>query len=893
MLFLFSAAAAEEKSSVIIDIDNTPERKTATLEDAVNFFIDTAKHFDSQYPGDKINQDFHEDVAKYFPESTPQEIYDYQRYIRSGINIYRFAKNLFNQYIEARLTPEEPPLIVKDSEYDLSSPDTPYIEPQDDEALIIQDFKKVISYGNSPREIKAYRAKLATEGEKKGKMRDFEELGYIFSKLDFKKILFYNIFYGSPLTGNRGIGKWDIQKDVKLRLITIQTGVKENQEIEGVIHIFLPPKTFVTAVDNGDYFKPQINFEKSDNLKSIEYTLPLPRRLKNMDKDWSVYVGEIAIPFAAEVKDSSQNLLLEASIKLNYCNQNYQCETLDFQPMLTLKTGFGRDSSVATYIRMVFDFLKPLPQSELKIIHFNTEKTADGKSMLTAVLEAPENIETFSTFISNSKKITFERPRINIDDQTAIVRWLSTDPTMDLSKISYEITTEVNQKYILRQDLVPTDEKMPFTPYLPSLTAVLLMAFVSGLLLNFMPNVLPLWLFKISSLSGFGFQKDDSMNKNILYSFLGTALTFFCAVVSIVTFSKTQSTFFWGTQFQIIWLVIPVTFLVLIEIAHGWKLINLSVFSSPTTDKYSRLKYFLSGILMAASAFFITVPFMAEFWGFALHTSWWKLLTVFTSFFAGFAFIYLILFYFPYLLTIIPAPGPWVKKCNRFALFMLYLALLWLFFIIYSMSNIGFCIRFVFYISLFWALLGIRYIALNLNYENLPYEMRKIAARRMGAFFAACVALVGIITVSDGIFAADGYKQKLSQNYKTDINEKQIETLIRQGKTVLVMVEADWNPVCRYNQWVVLNNPELIKTIEKNNVHIVRSNWLISSEQTKKLMEKFHQFSLPAYILFSPMVPDGLILPQILNAQRVGLLIDNISLPQVATDAADATTSNS
>lgn len=110
-------------------------------------------------------------------------------------------------------------------------------------------------------------------------MKDFEELGHIFSRLELKKILFYDIFYDNPLTGNRGIGKWQTKDDFKIRLITVQSGVNEKQKTEGLLHLLIPDGYFITAVDSAQYMKPEIRFDNSENLKKAEYTLPLPARL--------------------------------------------------------------------------------------------------------------------------------------------------------------------------------------------------------------------------------------------------------------------------------------------------------------------------------------------------------------------------------------------------------------------------------------------------------------------------------------------------------------------------------------------------------------------------------------------------------------------------------------
>ena len=120
-------------------MDERPPAQPLETEEIVNRFIDTAKYFDSQYPGDKIEQDFREDVARQFPALSAQEVYDYEDYIRNGMRIYRYFKGIYDRYVEAALTPEEPPLIAEDHEYDLSGPKSDYIDA--DGTVVIQDFK--------------------------------------------------------------------------------------------------------------------------------------------------------------------------------------------------------------------------------------------------------------------------------------------------------------------------------------------------------------------------------------------------------------------------------------------------------------------------------------------------------------------------------------------------------------------------------------------------------------------------------------------------------------------------------------------------------------------------------------------------------------------------------
>ena len=171
--------------------------------------------------------------------------------------------------------------------------------------------------------------------------------------------MFYDVLYENPFTGQRGIGDWERKDDFKIRLISEQSGIPANNQIRGLIHLLIPSRQLVTAVDGGLHFKPKIGFERSQNLGQIEYTMPLPTRLANASEDRGVYVGEIAVPFSAEAADPQKEMILQADIELELCDLSEKCETTAFSPTLKLFPGYERDSSVATYVRMMFNFCLP------------------------------------------------------------------------------------------------------------------------------------------------------------------------------------------------------------------------------------------------------------------------------------------------------------------------------------------------------------------------------------------------------------------------------------------------------------------------------------------------------------------------------------------------------
>ncbi len=880
LFFPFCPAGAEEKSAVILELDERPPAQPLEMEEIVNHFIDTAKYFDTQYPGDKIEQDFREDVARQFPALSAQEVYDYEDYIRNGMRIYRYFKGIYNRYVEAALTPEEPPLIAEDHEYDLSGPKNDYIDA--DGTVVIQDFKKIISYSQNPREIKAYRAKFARDAEKGNKKDDFAELGYIFSKLEFKKLLFYDVLYENPFTGQRGIGDWEKKDNFKIRLISEQSGIPANNQIRGLVHLLIPSRQLVTAVDGGLHFKPKISFERSQNLGQIEYTMPLPTRLANASEDHGVYVGEIAVPFSAEAADPQKEMILQADIELELCDLSEQCEKSAFSPALKLFPGYERDSSVATYVRMMFNFLSPQPQSDVKLLSFNRETTPDGKEILLLRFESPETIESFNIFAGNRDGISFERPRVSIDGKKALIRLLPLENNISTAGRKFEITGEVNRKYAFRRTLVPLDAPVPLSDHNGFSWLILLAAVAGGLLLNFMPCVFPVLSLKLLSLTKFGARNAAAVRRNFSYTLLGIWSAFILLALFLAALKWSGYIIGWGMQFQNPWFISLIFFAVLLFIAQIWGIVEIKMpvrLNRLTNNGHENgLLHFMTGSFVVLMSTPCTAPYLGTAIGFALAGSYFDLFTILAGVAFGLSLPYLLVYLLPGLAIMIPPPGPWMKKVSRFMLLMLFLTLAWLLHVVYVQSGTGFTIRLIFYALLFWFILWLRDFSSHLEYEQLSAQSRALAVRRFNAFFAALAVLLFIGASVDGYYAGRRHHKQNQNTASVSVINRQIDAYVQQGKTVIVAVDADWCLTCRYNDVMVFKNPAVVQKLKSHKVAVINIDWTIGNPETAEFMKKYGRSGLPFYILFSPLVPDGMVLPELLNEQELNQLIDNMSL---------------
>ena len=109
--------------------------------------------------GDKIDEDFRDDIVKHHLDYDQEQVDAWQKYVRNGVKIYRRYIDIKNKIVEFLLH-DEIPLVVDDDQYEMGENEE-YIPT--DEPLVIKDFKKVVAYSNNKRDIDAANEKLAKD----------------------------------------------------------------------------------------------------------------------------------------------------------------------------------------------------------------------------------------------------------------------------------------------------------------------------------------------------------------------------------------------------------------------------------------------------------------------------------------------------------------------------------------------------------------------------------------------------------------------------------------------------------------------------------------------------------------------------------------------------------
>ena len=223
------------------------------------------------------------------------------------------------------------------------------------------------------------------------------------------------------------------------------------------------------------------------------------------------------------------------------------------------------------------------------------------------------------------------------------------------------------------------------------LLLILLFAFLGGLILNFMPCVLP-----VISLKLFGLIKSSQTTRkeifrhNIFYS-LGVVVSFWALAAVILILKNSGESLGWGFQLQS-----PsfVAIVILILFIFALNLFGLFEFRVPGASKLGGVQLkegatgdFFNGVLATILSTPCSAPFLGAALTYAFTSEGVITFTIFTFMATGLAFPFLIIAFFPSTINWLPKPGMWMDHLKKFLGLALLLTVVWLFDVFISLVD--------------------------------------------------------------------------------------------------------------------------------------------------------------------------------------------------------------
>ena len=346
-----------------------------------------------------------------------------------------------------------------------------------------------------------------------------------------------------------------------------------------------------------------------------------------------------------------------------------------------------------------------------------------------------------------------------------------------------------------------------------SILFFLFVAFIGGIILNFMPCVFPVLSLKIYNV--LLQQKKNISNKHIKRNFLATifGIVFSFLILSLLTISLKSlgHNLGWGFQFQS---PLFLSFMVLILVTFSLNLIGLFEIDIPEFFKKSLNKvislnqknsefyqnFFLGSFITILSTP-CSAPFIGTALGFAFISPNYVILLIFLFIGLGVSSPYIILATNPRILSFLPKPGAWMKKLKYFLSIMLISTALWL--------------------------LSVLLIQIN-----------------------------AINNESD------------KKNW-LEFDKNNLSGLINEKNIVFVDITADWCLTCFYNKKTVIDREKVKYLFQEYKVKKMRGDLTKPNNEINQYINSFGRFGIPVNVLYSSSTPQGILLPEVLTVKQL------------------------
>jgi len=419
-------------------------------------------------------------------------------------------------------------------------------------------------------------------------------------------------------------------------------------------------------------------------------------------------------------------------------------------------------------------------------------------------------------------------------------------------------------------------------------TYILTLAFLGGIILNFMPCVLPVISLKVLhfvQMQGQG--RSTTFRHGLAFSF-GILLSFWMlagAIYLLQTFGKTVG---WGFQLQeplFVASLIVVLFTLALSLfgvfefgakfaSFAGSLDESAKMGSPLTAQLpSNFSSFCSGILATFVASPCTGPLLGSAIGFTATLDPLYSLTIFTFLGLGMAFPYLFLSLFPELTRLIPRPGRWMITFKQFMGFLLLATVLWLIWVLEA-ETVNLSLVYLF-TSFFFISIGLWI------YGTWGGLERKSIVRAFAKLFALCFIVFGVYLLLDEVYlskyeplTAKAQPQAVplpevpGQEWEP-FSQERIQLLQSKHLPVFVDFSAKWCLTCQANS-LVLESAAVKEAFIRYGVVKMIGDWTQNDETITKFLRSLGRNGVPVYVLYGKKAGEApYILPEVLTPEMV------------------------
>ena len=544
---------------------------------------------------------------------------------------------------------------------------------------------------------------------------------------------------------------------------------------------------------------------------------PSPKRFNFYDIETFGYDEEIIFPLVIKSLDNSS--IISGILELNAQVCSEICVPVSHKFNL-LELSYTKNNSSHLEDILLYNSKVPkiLKNNELKLtstiiednkLKFNLVNDLNIKPTDIIVEDIDGNIYKKPIYLSKNKILEVI---ININNTKAGYLNKYTKLTFLTNDISYEKVIKDSKK-LKNNNLA---KKINLNSYFGF--EIILIAFLGGIILNFMPCVLPILSLKMVQLVSYRSSKKNIYRNKIFFNILGILTTFILFAGTAHLIKTAGDIVGWGIQFQnpyfIFFMIIITLFFSLNLFGFFQYFIPPKILTILSYKKEGFLGDFLTGMFLTLLATPCTAPFVGTAIGFALSGSVFEIYSILVIMGIGLSTPLILILIFPGIISVLPKPGNWLIVFKKIMGFLLLLTTIWL-------------------TSIF--------LELNNNSNDISKKSSN---------------------------------SELIINWDINKNLYLLDELVKQGNIVFLDVTADWCLTCLVNKTLVLDTQEVTQLFKKNNIITLRLDWTKPNENIKKFLANNDRFGIPFNKIYGPSLSKGKIFPELLSVKIIRKYIE-------------------
>ncbi|MBI9108233.1 MAG: thioredoxin family protein [Spirochaetales bacterium] len=457
---------------------------------------------------------------------------------------------------------------------------------------------------------------------------------------------------------------------------------------------------------------------------------------------------------------------------------------------------------------------------------------------------------------------------------------LGWDPEKDTElrlKAAWQLCDEEGTCFFPESDTVTAELKVVQAGSVPvnirtgNLLIFLLMAFLGGLLLNVMPCVLPVLSIKALSLVKQGGEnRRQILSSSMLYT-AGVVMSLLVLAIIIIIIKASGQQVGWGFQFQnrnFVLVLLTIIFVFALSLFEVFTISAPVMRRGPAIGKKSHAgSHFFSGIIAVLLATPCTAPFLGTAAGFAFSQPPAVIIAIFIMIGLGLAFPFILIGFFPAIVSRLPKPGAWMNTFREVMGFLLIGTSVWLIDVLMYQSSPAYLTRILIYLTAVTVALWL--------YGKLSGPGATTRKRLTGLALAVIIiALTARIVLAGGSPAVDDPKQVIGKSDSgyagwQEFSPDAVRSAAGGDRPVFVAFSAKWCMTCRTNERAVIFTKDISRFFEESGAVLIHGDFTNKNPEINKWMADFGRAGVPFYSWYPAGSDKAVLLPEIITKSMI------------------------